>query len=81
MTTTTIKKNISKALEDIEDAKFLKAIYDIITTKSSEPDSFELSDEQKAILDESEKEYHQGKGKNYTWNEVKKIIRNKKNVS
>jgi phosphoribosylanthranilate isomerase len=40
-----------------------------------------LSEGQKAMLDEREKEYKQGKGKNFTWQEAKKMIRGKKDAA
>ena len=80
MTTTAIKSNIYKALENIEDAKFLKAVFEIVSTKAESVDFYELTDEQKKILDERDKEYKQGKGKSYSWEETKKMIRNKKNA-
>ena len=80
MTTTALKSNINKALENIDDAKFLKAVFEIVSSKVESHEFYELTKEQKAMLDEREKEYKQGKGSNYTWEETKKIIRNKKNV-
>ena len=78
MTTTAIKSNIYKALENIEDPKFLKAVFEIVSTKVESNEFYELTDEQKAMLDAREKEYKQAKGKSYSWEETKKIIRNKK---
>ncbi|MES2138387.1 MAG: hypothetical protein V4511_01675 [Bacteroidota bacterium] len=81
MTTKAIKSNIYKALENIEDPKFLKAVFEIISAKAESNYLYELTEEQKAMLDEREKEYSQGKGKNYSWEESKKIIRSKKNAA
>ncbi len=81
MTTIAIKNNIYKALENIEDPKFLKAVYEIVSSKADSTDFYELTDEQKAILDERDLEYKQGKGKYHSWEEAKKIIRSKKNVA
>lgn len=78
MTTKTIKSNIYKALENIDDSKFLKAVFEIVSAKADIGKSFELTEEQKAILEEREKEYLQGKGKNYSWEAAKKITRTKK---
>ncbi|OFY85670.1 MAG: hypothetical protein A3F72_12005 [Bacteroidetes bacterium RIFCSPLOWO2_12_FULL_35_15] len=81
MTTKKIKSNIYKALENIDDSKFLKAVFEIVSAKAEIVQSFEISEEQKAILEEREKEYSHGKGKNYTWEAAKKIIRTKKNAA
>lgn len=81
MTTKTIKSNIYKALENIDDPRFLKAVFEIVSAKADSSQLYELTEEQKAILDEREKEYAQGKGKNYSWEAAKKIIRTKKNVA
>ena len=81
MTTKTIKSNIYKALENIDDFKFLKAVFEIVSAKVDTTQMYELTKEQKAILDEREKEYAQGKGKSYSWEAAKKIIRAKKNAA
>ncbi len=81
MTTKAIKGNIYKALESIEDSKFLMAVFEIVSSKAENNYLHELTEEQKAILDDREKEYSQGKGKNYSWEDAKKIIRNKKNAA
>lgn len=77
MTILALKKDIHKAIDKIEDDKFLKAVYDILWDKASEFD-FTLNSTQKAILKEREKNRAQGKSKSYTWAEAKKILRNKK---
>lgn len=81
MTTTSLRNNIYKALENIDDSKFLKAVFEIVSEKAASSHFFELSDSQKAMLDEREKEYKQGKGKNFTWQEAKKMIRSKKDAA
>ncbi len=81
MTSLAIKNNIYKALENIDDPKFLKAVYEIVSSKAESNDFYELTEEQKGILDERDLEYKQGKGKYYSWEEAKKVIRNKKNVA
>jgi len=70
MTTVALKNNINKALESIEDAKFLKAVFEIVSSKVDNNKQYELTDEQKAMLDERDLEYKQGKGKNYSWEEA-----------
>jgi len=81
MTTKIIKGNIYKALENIEDQKFLKAVFEIVSAKAESSNLYGLTEEQKIILDEREKEYSQGKGKSYPWEDVKKIIRSKTNAA
>lgn len=81
MTSSAIRNNIYKALENIDDSKFLKAVFEIVSEKAESSHFFELNDKQKALLDEREQEYIQGKGKNFNWQEAKKMIRGKKDVS
>lgn len=78
MTTTSLRNNIYKALENIDDSKFLNAVFEIVSEKAASSHFFWVEWQSKAMLDEREKEYKQGKGKNFTWQEAKKMIRSKK---
>lgn len=81
MTSKTIKINILKVLENIDDPKFLKAVFEIVSAKANKEHKYELTEEQQQMLEEREAEYLQGKGKSYSWKEVKKGIRSKKNAA
>ena len=74
MTTTSIKKEIHKAVDSIDDGTFLKAVYTILW-KKIKADPFELTPTHKAMLDSREQKHSNGESKSYTWNETKKIIR------
>lgn len=73
MTTSALKKQIHKVVDNIEDTSFLKAVYSILNEKSNEKE-FSLSAEQKAMLDEREKLHKNGKSKSYSVKEVKKYL-------
>lgn len=73
MTTTALKKEIVKAIDTIDDASFLEAIYTIINNRSPRYD-FELSNEDMKILREREVAYKSGKAKTYTREEVRKMV-------
>jgi hypothetical protein len=73
MTTTALKKEITKAIDSIEDENFLQAIYTIINNRNPRYD-FELSDEVKQILMEQEAEYKSGKAITYTKEQVRKMV-------
>lgn len=73
MTTKALKKEITKAIDTIEDANFLQAIYTIINNHRPLYD-FELSDEDKQILMEQEAEYKSGKAITYTKEQVRKMV-------
>ena len=69
MTASALKKQIHKAVDNIEDGSFLKAVYSILNEKSHEKE-FVLSEEQKTMLDKREKLHKIGKSKSYTIEEV-----------
>ncbi len=73
MTTTALKKEITKAIDTIEDESFLQAIYTIINNRNPRYD-FELSDEDIQILKEREVAYKSGKAKTYTREQVDKMV-------
>lgn len=73
MTTAALKKEITKAIDNIEDEQFLEAIYTIINSRNPRYD-FELSDEDIQILQEREADYKSGKSKMYTQDEMRKRL-------
>jgi hypothetical protein len=76
MTTAALKKEIKKAIENIEDSRVLEAVY-VLLNKNAQNDHYQLSDEDIAIIEEREAEYKSGKAKLYTVAEVrKKILKN-----
>ena len=76
MTTAALKKEIKKAIENIEDSRVLEAVY-VLLNKNTQNDHYQLSDEDIAIIEEREAEYKSGKAKLYTVAEVrKKILKN-----
>ncbi|MDP3929420.1 MAG: hypothetical protein Q8R57_10395 [Bacteroidota bacterium] len=76
MTTNTLKNEINKALNSINDKSFLEALYTIINTKKETYD-YELNDADKVVLDDRKIAYKNGKAKTYTVSEVrKKVMKN-----
>lgn len=73
MTTTLLKKEIVKAINDTNDELFLQAIYTILNTHNLASD-YELTEEDKNILNERKAHYKSGKAKTYTVAEVRKKV-------
>lgn len=71
MTTTILKENINKIIRDINDKKFLEAVYTIVSNKAGEID-FDLTDAMKQELDRRKKNHKNGTSKSYSWQSVKK---------
>lgn len=71
MTSTTLKKNITTIIKNINDKSFLEAVFTIINTKIYES-NYTLTAEQKKELDKRKDKHIKGENKMYTWNEVKK---------
>ena len=74
MTTTTLKKGIHKAVDNVNDNEILKAVYTILQ-KNSEEELYTLAPAQKRELDKRLAEHKAGKLKYYTFDEVKKAAR------
>ncbi|MEO7766175.1 MAG: hypothetical protein ABIS01_02070 [Ferruginibacter sp.] len=70
MTTTLLKQQIAKAVNEIEDKDFLEAVYTIVSNKAEAAD-FELSSEMKGELDARKERHKNGASKSYTWQNVK----------
>ncbi|MES2591593.1 MAG: hypothetical protein V4608_06890 [Bacteroidota bacterium] len=62
MSTTELKYNLFKVIDSINDNKALKDIYSFITKKADVDFWDELSDEQRAAIEESIAELDNGKG-------------------
>ena len=71
MTTSILKKKLARAIDEIDDTEFLKALHTIVQSKNEEP-FFELSPAQKKELDRRRSSHLNGKSRSYTWAEVKK---------
>lgn len=76
MTATTLKKQIVKAIEHIDDENILQAIYTLISNNTPAQE-YEFTKEDQRILDERRKKYLSGNAKTYTVAEVrKKVMKN-----
>lgn len=73
MTTAAIQHQIINILPRVENKKILKAIHAIL---EQEAKPITLSKAQMDELDRREADYLSGKGKSYSWEEVKRKIRN-----
>ena len=71
MTTTLLKQEITKVINDINDKNFLEAVYTIVSNKADET-AFELTPEMKNELDERKERHQKGISKSYSWQNVKK---------
>ena len=76
MTTATVKKELHKAIENIDDTSFLKAVFKIVNEKSKAID-YELSDEQWQEIERRRELHKTGKSKSFSWLEAKTILAKK----
>lgn len=76
MTSTAIKKELHKAIDNIEDNNLLEAIYTILNSQNKQY-PFELSDEDLQIVEERRILYETGKLKTITLSEFKKKVKKK----
>jgi hypothetical protein len=74
MTTTLIKKKLTKAIGEIDDPAFLMALQTIVNSKKEEEEIQQLSSMQKKELDERKFRHKKGQSKSYSWAEVKKSL-------
>ena len=77
MTTAHIKKKLTQAINEIDDAAFLSALHTIIDNKIDEERIRVLSAVQKNELEERKARYKTGKHKSYTLQTLKKALINK----
>ncbi len=71
-----IKKEMHHAIDIIEDKDFLKAIYVLLNDKSKEYD-YDLTDEDKAELDDLKKQNKAGKLKSVSLAQIRKNAHSK----
>lgn len=71
MTTTNLKENINKVINNINDKSFLEAVYTIVADKAEELNC-QLTPAIKDKLDAREDSHKKGKSKSYSWQNVKK---------
>ncbi len=78
MTSATLKKEIKKLIETIDDNRVLEAVY-VLLNNTIQQGSYHLSKDDIAIIEEREAAYKSGKTKTYTIDQVKKkILKNHK---
>jgi putative addiction module component (TIGR02574 family) len=78
MTTVNLKKNIHKAVDKIDDAELLQAVYTILEREIGNLEEYELTAAQKKELDRRLANHKSGKSKSYSWEEVKASLLNRK---
>ena len=74
MTTTLIKKKLTKAINEIDDTDFLQALHTIVSSKKEEKFAYQLSAAQKKELDKRQANHKSGLSKSYSWAAVKKSL-------
>lgn len=75
MTASTLKNNIKKQINDVENETILRSIYAMLKeVLQNEDDGSLLTKEQKSELDKTLNEHKSGKLKYYTLEQTKKII-------
>ncbi len=75
MTTPAIKKELHKAIDNMGDSGFLKAVYAMFKEYTISYDGeYELSNAEKTELDEQKKLHKAGKTKSYSVAEVRKVV-------
>lgn len=73
MSQTALKKEIHKAIDNIDDDQLLEAIYTILNSRAYNS-SFELTDEDIRVIEERRSAYKAGKTRMLSPSEVKKKI-------
>ena len=73
MTASALKKEINKAISNLDDEQFLQAIYTILNNRLNK-EEYVFSKEEKEELDKRKTNYKLGKTKVYTVAEVRKKI-------
>ncbi len=73
MTNSTLKKEIHKVIDNIEDNQVLEAVFTLLNVTRAQND-YELSENDIKIIEERRSNYKKGKTKTYTVSEVKKKI-------
>ncbi len=80
MLTETLKNQLHSVIEEIDDVKTLKAVHQILKQSMGNRSDKEphFTRVQRLELDKQWKEVLAGKGKSYSWEEVKMMVRKKK---
>ncbi len=78
MTTIILKKKLTKAISEIDDAGLLQAVYTILEKQLGSQSEYELTSSQKKELDRRMADHKAGRTKAYPWEEVKKNLLNRK---
>jgi hypothetical protein len=73
MTNATLKKEIHKVIDNIDDNQVLEAVFTLLNARRPQSD-YELSENDIKIIEERRSNYKKGKTKTYTVSEVKKKI-------
>jgi hypothetical protein len=76
MSASALKKDIYRAVDNIDDENFLKVVYLLLNEKSKEFE-YEFSAAEKKELDNLHKLHKAGKSKSYTMDEVRKHAHSK----
>lgn len=74
MTTVSLKKNIHKAVDKIDDTGLLQAVYTILEKQIAVSSDYALTAAQKKELDKRFANHKSGKTKSYAWADVKKSL-------
>lgn len=80
MAKTILKKKILKTIEEVQDENVLKALLAMLQKRIRE-EEFEISDEDKADLDERLRRDKAGLEKGSSWNSVKARIKNRRKAA
>lgn len=80
MTTAAIRKKLIDYIAEADEQK-VKGLYLLVEDDIQNAASFKLSKKQISFLEEERKEYISGKGKSYSWEEAKQLIRKNRSSS
>ena len=67
----TIKKNLHKVIDNIEDESILKAVFKLLSSSSTESKQYELTPSQQAIVEERLSSYEKGQSVTTSWETAK----------
>ncbi len=73
MKATTLKEDIHKYIDSINDEEYLRGLHALLIDKA-ERSQYKLTPEQIKIIKEREAEYIKGETTAYTWEEAKELI-------
>ncbi len=78
MSPASLRKNIHQAIDKIEDAGLLQAVYTILEKQIELSPEYELTEAQKKEIDQRIANHKSGKSKTYSWDEVKRSLQKRK---